>query len=102
MLKYFSNAARMVPLFNNKKRRWKTELYIFTGVPGAGKSYGARAHAREFLAELGLDEEPYHFMVPASKTDKVWFQNYNGESVVIIDEFYGQIGINVFKNLIDE
>lgn len=72
------------------------------GVSGAGKSFCARRDAKAYLAENNIDEEPYHLMLPVDKNDKVWWENYNGESVVIINEFYGQININQFKDLVSE
>lgn len=71
------------------------------GIGGSGKSYSAHAEAKAYLAANNIDEEPYDLMLP-SKGDKLWFEDYMGESVVIIDEFYGQIDIDKFKNLIDE
>lgn len=76
-------------------------LCFVLGIAGSGKSYSAHAEAKAYLASNNIDEEPYDLMLP-SKGDKLWFEDYNGESVVIIDEFYGQIDIDKFKNLIDE
>lgn len=101
MLKYFSNAQKLQSLLNTKKRDWMTELYVYTGIAGTGKSYTAHEEAKKYLEEIGSDEEPYDLMVPAKKGDPLWFQNYEGESVVIIDDFYGNIDIDTFKRMID-
>jgi len=101
MLKYFGNAQKISQLLSTQKRAWRTELYIYTGRAGAGKSYQAHAEGRAYLRELGLDEDVYDMPVP-NKTQPVWFQGYEGQAVVIIDDFYGSIDINMMKNLCDE
>lgn len=101
MLKYFGNASKISQLLSEKVRAWRTELYIYTGRAGSGKSYSAHEEAREFLQQLGMDEEPYDLMVP-SKGQPLWFQDYTGQAVVIIDDFYGSIDIDFIKRLIDE
>lgn len=101
-IKYHSGAKQLISLLNKKKRNWRTQLYIYTGAAGTGKSYAANKEAKEFLAQEGIDEEPYYLMVP-TKGGQLWWQDYNGESVVIIDDFYGEgIDIDTFKRLIDE
>jgi hypothetical protein len=101
MLKYFSNAAKLVALIGERKRSWMTELYIYTGVAGTGKSHAAHVEGQKYLDDNNIAEEPYDLMVP-SKGQKLWFQNYSGESVVIIDDFYGTISIDDMKRLIDK
>lgn len=101
MLKYFGNAQKLVGVLGAKKRDWMTELYIYTGVAGSGKSHSAFEEAKQYLADNNIDEVPYYLMVPA-KGEPVWWQDYNGESVVIIDDFYGTIGLDYFKRLIDK
>lgn len=101
MLKYFGNAAKLVALIGEKKRNWMTELYIYTGPAGTGKSHAAHVEGQKYLDENNIQEEPYDMMVPG-KGQKLWFQNYSGESVVIIDDFYGTISIDDMKRLIDK
>jgi len=101
MLKYYSNAAKLVALIGEKKRSWMTELYIYTGIAGTGKSHTAHVEGQKYLDDNNIQEEPYDLMVPA-KGQRLWFQNYSGESVVIIDDFYGTIAIDDIKRLIDK
>jgi len=101
MLKYFSNASKIAQILSEKSRKWKTELYIYTGRAGAGKSYQAREEGRQYLKDNNLDEEIYDMPVP-SKNSPAWFQGYEGQSVVIINDFYGTIDINMMKNMADE
>lgn len=102
MLKYFGNAQKLVQVLNKKKRSWMTELYIYTGVAGSGKSHSAFEEAKQYISDQGLEEEPYYLPVPPRASDPLWWQDYNGESVIIIDDFYGTIGLDYFKVLIDK
>lgn len=101
MLKYFNNAQKISQLLNKKTRSWMTELYIYTGVAGSGKSHAAFTEATDYLKFNNIDEQPYYLMVPANKSSPLWWQDYVGQSVVIIDDFYGSIDIDFFKRLID-
>lgn len=102
MLKYFNNAQKLSQLLNKKSRTWMTELFIYTGVAGSGKSHAAYAEALQYIKDNNLDEAPYYLMVPANKNSPLWWQDYVGESVIIIDDFYGSIDIDFFKRLIDK
>lgn len=53
-------------------RSWKTELWLYLGVPGTGKSYAARSGAESFYIK---------------PSDGKWWDMYEGQSVVILDEF---------------
>jgi len=102
MLKYFSNATKIQQVLNVSVRRWRTELFIYTGVAGSGKSYKAHKDGQEFLNSIGKgDEIPYDVLIP-KKGETLWFQDYTGQSVVIFDDFYGSIDIDTMKRLIDE
>jgi len=102
MLKYFGNAAKLVDLLGNERRNKMTELYIFTGVAGSGKSHTAREEAIDYLEHNNIDEEPYYLPVPAKASDKLWWDGYEGQAVIIIEDFYGEIGLDYFKRLIDK
>ena len=52
-------------------RSWKTELWLYLGVPGTGKSFMAR------------NESPSFYVKPACQ----WWDLYEGQEVVIIDEY---------------
>jgi len=101
MLKYCSNVLRMHAILNTKQRTWMTELYIYHGVPGSGKSHTAHEEGRKYLADAGLDEEVYDLPVPAKGKD-LWFQGYEGQAVICIDDFYGTIDIDTFKRMVDK
>lgn len=103
MLKYFGNAVKMVGILGAKKRNWMTELYIYTGVPGSGKSHLAHELGAKYLKDNNLDEDGiYTLMVPKDTKTECWFEGYSGQPIVIIDDFYGTIDIDFFKRLIDK
>ena len=61
-----------------EKRSWRTELYVHWGVPNAGKTYEAMTYK---------PESTYMLSAPNSLTGAVWWQGYEGQEVVVIDEF---------------
>lgn len=103
-VKFHSGLSKLESMFQMKKRSWMTELFIYWGKAGSGKSHRAREEALAYLHQTGSisDEDIYYCSAPAKKTDKMWMHGYEGESCVIIDDFYGTIGIDVMKNLIDK
>lgn len=102
MIKYFGNASKLHSLLNTKQRKDMTELYIYTGVAGSGKSHAAYNEAIKYLQDNNIDQTPYMLMVPSAKNQPLWWQDYDGHAVVIIDDFYGEIDINYFKRLVDK
>lgn len=101
-VKFHSGLAKLEAIMKLKTRTTMTQLYIYWGKAGTGKSHRAREEALEYLSLNGIDEEPYYMVAPAKKTEKTWFHGYEGEACVIIDDFYGTIGIDQMKNLIDK
>jgi len=102
LLKCFGNASKMKILFDSSKvRTWMTELFIYTGKAGSGKSHAAYEEAKQFLLDAGSDELPYMLMIP-NKGESLWWEGYEGQQVVIIDDFYGTIDINYFKRMVDK
>lgn len=101
MLKYFGNAQKIKQVVSVTKRAWRTELHILTGRAGSGKSYTAHEEGRKYLRDNNLNEEIYDLPVPAPG-QRLWFQGYEGQSVVCIDDFYGTIDIHMIKRMADE
>ena len=67
------------------------KCYVFTGVTGSGKSH----RAFEEASLSGVD-----FYVKGSTTK--WWDGYRGESIVIMDEFRGLIGIEHLLKWLDK
>lgn len=78
------------------KRDWKTELYIYYGIPGSGKSYRAW---NEWKSEHP-DWQAYSLSEPLNNGN-VWWDGYNGQEVIIIDDFYGWIKFSELLKLAD-
>jgi len=54
VLKYFGNTQKLINLIKDDiVRKWITELYIYTGVPGSGKSHSAHLEANDYLLSKG-------------------------------------------------
>jgi len=102
-VRFHTGLKALKGIINTKVRKWRTELHIITGVPGSGKSYTAKMEAEKYLIDHKLDGDVYYYNAPAKAgQDRYWFNNYDGESVMIINDFYGTVDIDTFKNWIDE
>jgi hypothetical protein len=101
-IKYFGNMQKMSTFMDDRVRDYMTELYIYTGIPGSGKSHKAMAEGTQWLQEHGFNENVYFLSVP-QKGQPLFWPGYNGQKVVVINDFYGEgINIDYFKNLIDK
>jgi len=79
----------------NDKRTWQTICYVYYGDSGMGKTEAAKIEA----AEWGGDT--FWLTLEGGTFGKVWWDGYEGEENVIIDEFNCQIRLADFKRLID-
>jgi len=70
------------------KRNWITFTQVYWGVSGCGKS--RRAHYEASLKADGTVGEPY-YVLRKPQGNAVYWDGYNGEKHIIIDEFYGWI-----------
>lgn len=68
-----------------KPRDFKSEVIVFCGPPGVGKSSRVR--------ELS----PTAYTKPVGD----WFDGWDGETDLVIDDFHGDIRFSLFKQLID-
>nr|UTS94177.1 replication-associated protein [Porcine circovirus 4] len=69
-----------------KSREWKTEVHVIVGIPGVGKS----RHVQE---KGGADL----FWKPRDK----WWDGYNGQSHVVLDDYYGWLPYDDLLRLMD-
>jgi len=77
-------------------RDWQTRLLILAGPSGTGKSHKAHAIARRYRPE-----DVYYAVKPTD--GKFWMDGYNGQPVVVLDEFDGSwMQRNYFLRLIDK
>lgn len=70
-------------------RTTHTQLIIYWGPPLTGKSTRCR--------ELWPDA----YWLKRARTGEPWWDGYDGQATVIIDEFYGWIGVDTMSRLID-
>lgn len=99
----FSNAVRYgrglksyIDLVDKKSpRTWLTNCYIYYGDAGMGKTEAAKA---ETLAWGG---KTFWMTLESGMGGKVWWDGYDGEPNIVIDEFEQQIRLSDFKRIID-
>ncbi len=68
-----------------KKRDVKSQVIVLIGNPGTGKSYWAHSHSRNI------------YTVPSGK----WFDNYDGVSDVLFDDYNGWVPFEKFLSMLD-
>ncbi|UPW41433.1 replication associated protein [Dipodfec virus UA04Rod_4537] len=66
-------------------RNWKTEVHVYTGPPGCGKS------------KLVHERAPSGYWKPRGK----WWDGYDGHEDVILDDFYGWLPFDDMLRLCD-
>lgn len=82
-------------LLTQEQRTWQTTVRVYWGPPGTGKS-------RRALHEAG----PHAYWLPrpnqaSGSGGTLWFDGYDGEEHVVIDEFYGWIPRDTMQRMID-
>jgi len=87
----YYRAFNRYSMLTRGQRDFQTETLIYWGPPGSGKS----KHAHE----LG-GPEAYWLPRPAPNS-AVWFDGYEGQETVIIDEFYGWVSRDLLCRLCD-
>lgn len=90
-IRYWRGIKEMQKLvqLNKTSRSWKTEVYVYWGEPGTGKSRTALEEAKEKGGRI------YY------KQRGKWWDNYNGQENIIIDDFYGWIPYDELLRLLD-
>lgn len=84
------------------RRHEQTKVIVVWGPPGSGKTTLVAKLAYEKSETLD-GREPY-VLTKAMKNPSggMWWEDYDGEEVVIIEEFEGWISRNDFKSLVDK
>lgn len=77
------------------KRTWNTICYVYYGDAGTGKTEAAKEESRVFGGGT------YWLVLEGGTFGKVWWDGYNGEANIVIDEFNCQLKFTDFKRLID-
>lgn len=66
----------------------QVEVQVLWGETGTGKTFTA------------INDNPDYFKL--DKANNIWFDGYDGESVLIIDDFYGWLPFGMFLNILDK
>jgi len=82
---YHKGISTIASLFQ-AKRDEKTDVEVWIGPPGTGKSRGAR------------DRHPSAYW---KQPDSIWFDGYNGEDCVVLDDFYGSLPWSTILQMMD-
>lgn len=76
--------------FHEIDRNWKMEVWVIWGPPGTGKT--------RFANTLG--ESQYFVSTPRSGKE-IWFDGYEGQETMILDDFYGWMRWSMLIKLLD-
>lgn len=82
----YSNGIIKTKYFLDKEKAkiWRDVIcYCFYGATGTGKTKQAIQHA--------LDNDEDYYILNSNSNGTLWFDGYDGEEVLIIDDFYGWI-----------
>ncbi|ADD62475.1 replication-association protein [Human stool-associated circular virus NG13] len=89
VIRYGRGLQQYWQLIGFSARDFKTEVFVYVGPPGCGKSRAA--------AELGAASGGKVYYKPRGE----WWDGYNGEATVIIDDFYGWLKYDELLRLCD-
>lgn len=93
MLKYNRGVAAYRAITEGGRPRGQApRVYVLTGPPGTGKSLYAAQRFRE--------DDTFFLSRPSNSMDP-WWDGYTGQSVVVLDDFYGWIRYSYLLNLLD-
>jgi len=89
-VRYHKAFERYRKLKHGNVRNWITHVTVYWGAPGIGKSQRARFEAGDSS-----------YWLPQPDGGTVWWDGYDGQEVVVIDEFYGWIKRIMMQRLCD-
>lgn len=89
--KYYRALGRYQLLSGQKRRTWATKTVVYWGPSGTGKSSRA-------LIEGGADA---YWLPKPHNNGGVWWDGYDGQETVVIDEFYGWIPRDMMQRICD-
>lgn len=77
-------------MLTGKQRDWPVFTQVIWGAPGLGKT-------RKALHEAG----PAAYWLPRPGGQTAWFDGYIGQDVIVIDEFYGWLALDLLCRILD-
>lgn len=78
-------------ILHHRPRDWKMEVYVFWGDPGTGKTRKVFEYCKGERI----------FSVSPPNGDTVWWDGYDGETIILIDDFYGWLKWSFLLQLLD-
>jgi len=90
-IKYSRGIEKWKLLHTSKNREWHTEVVVYWGPTGTGKS-------RRAMHEAGPNA---YWMLQPGDGQACFFDGYEGQEHVVIDEFYGWIPYAVLLKMLD-
>lgn len=89
-VRHYKAIERYRRLIRKQERSWITFTTVYWGASGLGKT-------RRAAAEAG--ENAYWLKRPMN--NQIWWDGYDGQECVVIDEFYGWIPRHMMQNICD-
>lgn len=83
--------SRYRVLTGHSNRDFQTQCLVYWGPTGTGKS----RHAQE------LGGSSQYWLPPPEANGSVWWDGYDGQETVVIDEFYGWIRRDILQRILD-
>ncbi|ALE29539.1 replication associated protein [Lake Sarah-associated circular molecule 3] len=78
----------------NRLKIGRMECILFYGRPGTGKT----TQAKEYAAHI----KQAYWEIPIANSGTLWFDGYNAEPCVIIDDFSGKINLDAALRIFDQ
>lgn len=85
-----------------RKREWKTRVIVLWGEPGTGKTRFAYYMFEQFAKRNQETKQEVYNMTsyPVSRNSHIaWFVGYDQHKLCLFDEYEGQYGLSLFKEL---
>lgn len=92
-VRYYRGFTSLYNILDEQPNEREMDVVLFFGDAGTGKSTKARSYAK-------LYGEHYTLGVPSG--GNIWFDGYNGEATLLIDEFKGWIQPTFLNQLLDK
>lgn len=95
MAKYdrFYQRCRNIVLKKKAKKMYQPEVIVITGDPGSGKT--------RHVYDNNNHEDIYKMEVGDGSANSIFWDNYNGESVILIDDFHNNFKLDYMLRLLD-
>lgn len=97
-IRYHKGFVKYIEMQRPPRPRDNIEVRVYYGPPGTGKTRRAFFEAQ---AECAEGEEPFFIENPNTFGGAIWFDGYEGQQNIIIDEFYGWISHAFMCRLLD-